>query len=211
MAAAGMPNYIAGMTTSGEHHGKDGCAACAMYDSLRAHCQQSHAGLTRIMEMGVFSALHGVLYIPPPPGSGGGREFTYFTNDDLNSQDYKDKVGGHIRTFCDSIPRIMSEHHIVGVTPNNIACTVMQNAAKDKKPFAEAIREGLHTLAAPFRQCAMCNKKLPAEEAILTNPEEKEEEYACPECWEGAMQQEGGSKRRQSRNRKSRSRQSKRR
>lgn len=208
-APASIPGSATTSTTT--HEGKDGCAACAVYDILTAHFGKDEADWT------VKVLLHKRYWVALP-NSGGGTPLDFFTSDEVNAPAYREKLRELIDRFRSELPHTQAAwKESKGNIPSMINMRVRE--VIERATLAEGRLEDAIAAAAPRSKeavaeplkCAVCDKDITTFEAQSMGGTT----YACEECYNDVIQnlnQEGGSRRhrnRSHRSRRNRSRRSK--
>ena len=122
-------------TSMEEHNGRDGCAACAAYDKLKAR-----HGIAA--DFTVLALLHKV-YLVWGPGAGGSAQLIFFDKEEVNAPEYRARVIDFIDSYRDELPELQSEWRTkTGSIPAHITMQVRDvifRAAHKEGDFLEAI------------------------------------------------------------------------
>ena len=196
-------------STSMKEHGRDGCAACAVYDRLRAR-------LGMAVDFTVLALLHKV-YLAFGPGAGGGAALSFFDNVEVNAPDHRARLIEFIVRYRSEFPGLRSQWQTApGGIPAHINMRVrniIERAARQEGDFLAAIDASLANIPAQPILCAMCDGEIEGEEPIHIYGDL----YAHQQCIDEAEHasnnnsvgnNNNGPRSRRSRSRRSRSRRS---
>ena len=149
-------------STSMKEHGRDGCAACAVYDRLRAR-------LGMAVDFTVLALLHKV-YLAFGPGAGGGAALSFFDNVEVNAPDHRARLVELIGRYRSEFPGLRSQWQTApGGIPAHINMRVrniIERAARQAGDFLAAIDASLVNIPAQPIICAMCDGEIEGEEPV---------------------------------------------